>query len=324
MATFIPTLVRRLVPPARVVTLFENSIGIVPSSRMPARLMRKVATTLAGRTNLDYEFGTLLRDSHAVIVLSDVHRHQLTERSPASAPKMVLMPAPPSLPPADDALPIRERIRQRLGISRSSFVVVCVGYMYPDKGIDTLLQAFKLLLQQIADVRLIVVRVAPHPSLVPHPEHTAALMSLAGELELQQHVSWVDGRSWGSRDVMEHLAASDACILPHYYGVQLNHRGFAAAALQGLPTIGIRGRIPEHRLRDGEHLLFCPPKSPEALADAAIDLIRSPELRDRLSAGARNLARSCYSWDAVAAGVTELTFGERGSEIGAVAMSTLR
>ena len=99
---------------------------------------------------------------------------------------------------------------------------------------------------------------------------------------------------------MEHLAAADACILPHDYGVQLNHRGFAAAAVQGLPTIAVRGRIPEALLRDGEHLLLCPPGKPEALAEAVSALMGSIELRERLGRGAQNLARACYLWDSAA------------------------
>ena len=314
MVTFIPRLLCKLAPQARRITLFENTIG-VPALELPMhlRLGRRFATTWAGRAGLDYTFGALLRDSDSVIVLSEVHRHQLAERSPESAAKLVLLPPPPSVPSADDAPGVRGRTRQRLGIAESSFVVTCVGYVYPDKGIDALLQVLARLLQRTPNVHLIVVRVAHHPSLSPEPGYAAAMAARATELVGQRHVTWEEDVSWGSREVLEHLAAADACILPHDYGVQLNHRGFAAAAVQGLPTIAVRGRIPEALLRDGEHLLLCPSGKPEALAEAAIELMNSAELRERLGGGARDLARACYRWDLLAERIEAMAFGEGAS-----------
>ena len=158
----------------------------------PVRLGRRIATTWAGRAGVDYTFGTLLRDSHAVVVLSEVHRQQLAERSPESAAKLVLLPAPPSVPPADDSQGIRRCIRQRLGIPESSFVLTCVGYVYPDKGIDALLEVLALLLQRTPNVHLIVVRIAHHPSLSPEPGYPAKMMARAAELGVQQHVTWTE------------------------------------------------------------------------------------------------------------------------------------
>jgi glycosyltransferase involved in cell wall biosynthesis len=166
-------------------------------------------------------------------------------------------------------------------------------------------------MEQTSNVHLTIVRIATHPSLQPRSDYVGTMLELARELGLQQHVSWTDEVSWGSRQVMEQVVASDACILPHDYGVQLNHRGFAAAAVHGLPIIAIRGEIPESHLRHGEQLLFCPPASPQSLAEAALMVAQSPELRHRLSAGASELARTCYSWDVVAARMTELAFGEK-------------
>ena len=44
---------------------------------------------------------------------------------------------------------------------------------------------------------------------------------------------------------------------------------------------------------------YVPPNDSVALAATIAELIRSPETRKRLAAGARKLAENCFSWDRV-------------------------
>jgi glycosyltransferase involved in cell wall biosynthesis len=53
------------------------------------------------------------------------------------------------------------------------------------------------------------------------------------------------------------------------------------------------------RLRDGENVRLVPPGDPAALAQAIADLAASPEVRQRLAAGARALAAT-FAWEGIA------------------------
>jgi glycosyltransferase involved in cell wall biosynthesis len=51
----------------------------------------------------------------------------------------------------------RERGRKRLGVTSSEFVVTFFGYLYPIKGIETLLRAFAAVSAQRPEARLLFI-----------------------------------------------------------------------------------------------------------------------------------------------------------------------
>ena len=79
MITFTPSISKFLAPRARFVTLFENSYA-QPSSSILVRALRK------GMARWVDSFGTLLRSSDRVIVLSDRQRTMLSKHFPEIVP----------------------------------------------------------------------------------------------------------------------------------------------------------------------------------------------------------------------------------------------
>ncbi len=53
------------------------------------------------------------------------------------------------------------------------------------------------------------------------------------------------------------------------------------------------------------HVFLCQPQNPEALAQAMETLMANPELRERLSVGARELAEEWFSWEKAVARTVE-------------------
>jgi hypothetical protein len=89
----------------------------------------------AGAEGVDYEFGTLLRDSDEVIVLCERHEARLTRFQPAVARKCVSVPAPPMVKMcgAADSGP-RRAGQDRLRVTPDDFLLVYFGYIYSNKG----------------------------------------------------------------------------------------------------------------------------------------------------------------------------------------------
>jgi glycosyltransferase involved in cell wall biosynthesis len=48
---------------------------------------------------------------------------------------------------------------------------------------------------------------------------------------------------------------------------------------------------------DRENVYLCPPRSPEALADAMLTVMEDRQLRERLRLGGQKLAREWFAWD---------------------------
>ena len=80
MITFLPWILKKLYGRAGIVTHIEYPVGVnVDRASIAARLVRKMVAYGAGSTDLDWSYGTLLRDSDQVIILSEPHRQVLAK-----------------------------------------------------------------------------------------------------------------------------------------------------------------------------------------------------------------------------------------------------
>ena len=63
--------------------------------------------------------------------------------------------------------------------------------------------------------------------------------------------------------------------------------------------------MPIKELAQGQNILLVPPDDPKALADAVVMLYQNPELRARLSQGARELSKE-FGWEGIARDTLEV------------------
>ena len=146
MMTFAPTMVKRRLPRVPFVTRYESPFAgaTATTNGLTTRVIRKLAARAAGGAGVGHDSGTLLRDSDHVIVLCEGHRTVLAEEAPAARPRMVVIPPAPNVRVSSEP-PERARLqgRAKLGVDADDFVIAFFGYMYPKKGIETLLEAFQ-------------------------------------------------------------------------------------------------------------------------------------------------------------------------------------
>lgn len=299
MITFAPTITKTLFPSVPFVTQFENPIGIPPKPfPLGPRLLRKGFEQWAGKKDVEYRFGTLLRDSRHLIVLSKRHWVALTELFPAAQNKMVLIPPPPIIPiyPEQNGT-LRQRGRDLLGAERHDFLIIYFGYIYPNKGVETLLKAFQIVSHQMSNVRLILAGGILDREYADRPYYAQELRELPKQLGIEDRVTWTGELPWDSDRVSLYFHASDVCVLPFDTGVQLNNSSFAAAAIHGIPVITTQSTMSESVFIHQHNVMLCPPKSPEAMAEALKMVIDQPDLREQLRRGALQLAQEWFSWD---------------------------
>lgn len=320
MITFIPTVCKALLPRVPFVTLFEDAPAIPAAATQSSFVRRGVRSGVAlvrtlmrrppivvsaaragvalwaGRENLDLKYGTLLRDSDRVIVVSERARAGLAARFPGVNDKSVLIPSPPlmrMIPESNGAA--RQRGREFLGINSADSVLAYFGYVYPGKGVETLFKAFKILNAQRADVRLMMV--GGDIELKNHSNYIQEIHRLPKEMGIDDKVKWTGGYAWDSDAGSGYLRAADICVLPFDGGVSLHNSSFAAAAVHGLPTVTTRGETLEQPFIHKQNVFLCPPQDPEAMALAMETLIKNPEIRQNLRAGVLKFAEEWYSWE---------------------------
>lgn len=307
MITFTPLVARSVLPSVRFVTQVEH-MAWHHHWDLPfgTRLVRKALVTWSTRAKgADSLYGTLLRESDHVIVLSGTHLDQLEERQSTLRNRAaVIPPAPIMSATTKDAHTARAQGRAALGIAPEEVLLIYYGYLYPSKGIETLLEATRLLAARRPETRLVIVGGAlEHPYTKNNSVDSHGYVRRAHEqckkLGLNGRVVWTGPCPTDGEQASLYLRAADVCVLPFDKGISLNNSTFAAAVTHGLPVVTTRGDTVEGPFRDGENVLLCPPKDPPALALAVERLILDQTLRARLQVGALRLAEECFSWDRV-------------------------
>jgi len=186
---------------------------------------------------------------------------------------------------------VRSEVRHELGIPMGAKLLICVANLTPVKGHRDLLLAFARVRTEISDAHLMLVGA----EFETQRSHVASLRALAGELHLEDAVTWTGQR----RDVLRLVHASDLFVMAsHNEGTPL---AILEAMSLGKPVVvPAVGGIPD-QVVDGQSGRLVPPRDPETLADGLVALLKDPAVADQLGKGARQRVEKCFGLSAHAA-----------------------
>jgi glycosyltransferase involved in cell wall biosynthesis len=299
MMTFSATLIKRLIPRVPFVTRYESPLGgASPRTTLSARLGRKAVAAVLGGKDILYSDGTLLRDSDRVIVLCEGHRDVLAQEWPRIREKAVVIPPPPNIIVSPEAAEkARSRGRALLGVGTQEFVIAFFGYVYPKKGIETLLEAFRLLSHDGRKARLVFIGGTLDVDSDVSGRYWDEMQQLCRTLNIVDRTLWTGAFRSDREEGSLYLRAADVCVLPLLNGVQLNNSSFSAMAAHGMPIITTRGPATDEVFTDGENVLFFEARNAGALAERLKLLMDNAQARESLRSGVTRLARKWLSWD---------------------------
>jgi len=199
----------------------------------------------------------------------------------------------PQPPPGYD----REAWRRKWGVGPEAKLLGYFGFLNASKGVETLLQALKLLVEDGHDMHLLMVGGKVGSSDPTNIAYAQRMETLIEELGLSAQVHWTGFTP--QSEVSAHLMAADLCVLPYRDGISFRRGSLMACLAHGCPIVSTRPsvRIPE--LREGENVLLAPPDDPATLARRVEDVAGDANLRQRLREGACCLAQD-FTWPAIA------------------------
>ncbi|HEV8578102.1 MAG TPA: glycosyltransferase family 1 protein [Thermoanaerobaculia bacterium] len=174
-----------------------------------------------------------------------------------------------------------QELRQRLGADDEALVIIYVGRLAPEKGLDVALAAMNAAARQ-SPRRLVFAFAGDGP-------YAAACRAQAppGSVFLGRIEGEALSAFYASADLFVFPSATDT-----FGNVLLE------AMASRLPIVAADAPPTRELLGDGEHGMLVPPGDPLALAQAMLDLAADPARRDRLAArGLEEAAR--HSWDAI-------------------------
>lgn len=300
MSSFLPTWLQRWRPQVPVVSLVELEHP-APVGNLAVRLGRKLASAWAGPRGLDYGFGSLLRDSSSIVVLGPSMLAALEPRCPGLPSRALVVPPPPLVAlPSDTSPAARLASRQALGAGPGTLLLAYFGFVYPGKGVETLLQALQALQQQGREPLLLMAGGGRgQPGADPRQQdYEARMQALAEQLGVASRVRWLPGAPSGSEAMGRDLLAADLAVLPFDDGAELRRSSIAVVTALGLPLVTTQPRLHEPAFVHGENVLLCPPQDAAALAQAIATLAEDPALRARIAEGALRMAEQWFSWSA--------------------------
>lgn len=163
--------------------------------------------------------------------------------------------------------------RQIYGIKSTERIAIYVGRLAPDKSLDVLLSAWKMVVQKEKDAKLILVGSGPEER---------KLKELVNDLDLNYKVVF-----WGSIAREKILTEGIYCLADIFVTAsKIENQSLAMleAMAHSLPLVGVRARgTPE--LIDETNGLIVEPDKPNDLAQAIIKLLADKKLREKLAKG---------------------------------------
>lgn len=176
----------------------------------------------------------------------------------------------------------RESARRKLGLQKDDIFFVAVGRLVYEKGHEFFINAMSQVAKE--DARAVAGICGAGPLRDP-------LQTQIERLNLPERVKLLG--QWDS--IPELLAAADVFVLPSRW------EGLPMALLEGmmagLPVIATRVEGVDEVVQHGVQGLLVQPESSDELARAILQLLRSPQDRQRMGAAARERVLQSYTTD---------------------------
>ena len=178
----------------------------------------------------------------------------------------------------------RSELRQGFGFAESDVVLVTASRLSLKNGIDDLIRALSYLPPNFKVL------------IAGDGEDKDKLHVLAEQKGLKERVVFLGSRS---HDELPAILRSSDIFVRASLSEGLGN-SFLEAMAAGLPIIGTPvGGIPDF-LKDGETGVFCQPRDPESIANAAKRIQEEPGLREKLVRQGEALVKEKYGWEGIA------------------------
>lgn len=300
MITFLPAAIRLCTGTQRIITHLESLGGVDRArSSVITAAVRRLLSVLAGRKGINYEYGTILRDSNTIVVLNERDRGELCKFAPDISTKCELIPPPPIA--SVTASPVdRTALRHSLGLTTEDLVLAYYGYIYPGKGLETLFESLSKIRNAIEPYKLLLIGTLPESYVLvraSRPNYLAELKEMSNRLHISTNLIWEGYSEPESLRPSQLIHSCDFAVLPFERGVMLNNSSFSFVAAHGKPVISTKGLHTEAAFQNGTNVLLVPPNDAESMARAIVKLKTDEGLRNRLSEGATTMAENCFSWE---------------------------
>jgi glycosyltransferase involved in cell wall biosynthesis len=187
----------------------------------------------------------------------------------------------------------RGAVRQHYGVGYGEKLILCVGRLVPQKGIEYFIRAIPRIAKRYPEAKFVIVGEGWSRDIL----ETEALAS--GQSRKIQFTGFAS-----DQEVIKLMTSADILVVPSIY------EPFGIVALEGMATgvpvlaskVGGLSEVIEHD-KTG---LFVYPKNPESIAWGVDHILSDPDHAKWLTENAKDKLQNAYSWEAVAMKTVDL------------------
>jgi glycogen(starch) synthase len=184
-------------------------------------------------------------------------------------------------------------VRQRYGVGWGEKMILCVGRLVPQKGIEYFIRAIPTIARRYPEAKFIIVGEGWSRDFL---EAEARSTGQRNKITFTGFIS--------DKEVVNLMTSADVLVVPSIY------EPFGIVALEGMATsvpvvasqVGGLSEIIEHD-RTG---IFVYPRSPQSIAWGIDRVLSDPDHAEWLAENAKAKLRKAYSWEAVAMRTVEV------------------
>ena len=191
-------------------------------------------------------------------------------------------------------------VRQRYDLEDKATTILFVGRLCAEKGVEYLIKAANILVNELGDRSLRFLLVGPieqfGAGVQTHSSYLAKITKLIKDFGLQKDIQLTG--TVPLDDLRKLYAACDIVVVPSV--VDLDPQVQIEAMASGKPVIGTRVGTMPRRIKHGQSGFIIDPADEKQLADGIKYLIDNPEELKKMGAFARKLASEEFSSDKMA------------------------
>jgi glycosyltransferase involved in cell wall biosynthesis len=231
-------------------------------------------------------------EADRVIVCSHSMKDEICNHFNLPAKKVDVIPN--AIDAAAYQIPVdRGDVRQRYGVGWGEKLVLCVGRLVPQKGIEYFIRAIPQIARQHPEAKYVIVGEGWSRDL------------LEAEARASGHADKIQFTGFASdKEVINLMTSADVLVVPSIY------EPFGIVALEGMATgvpvvasqVGGLAEVIDHE-KTG---IFVYPRSPDSIAWGIGKVLSDPDHAKCLTKNAKEKLHKAYSWEAVAMKTVEV------------------